>query len=482
MKLRKILVVGILTIATAGIVGYYVMKPSEIFVALAEYKDIALYFTEEGFVKDENLVSVYSLHSGGIVSQSAYVNQIISKGDIICEIDSTLFKNEIEIEKGIVRGLLSQISNLDMQELQKKDELMISRNELMGEYQSTLVEEKNDSQSLSNAEVLKDAQIRLQEMIIEQNEANLLEAREDLNKYEQLFDSGALTKQELDDKYAAVSRLESTQSQSMQQLEIIKDSNEPLSKSTYYNSLRNSILEQVDEIDRQLENSYNDAMKDYYFNQIVISENKMELLKKQIDECVVRAPVTGYINEINIGKSNVVGTDSPVAIISTGYDCLVEVYVPTSEIMQVKINDIVDLELKSAVDEVFQGIVTNIEDKAVVTVSSLGVEKRKVKVTIKPQTEYEKYFKPGHDLNVRFTSFSTENKLTIPRTAVARIDDKDSAWVIVDGKAELRHIEIEQELKVEYVVSSGIAEGEYVVIDATNKGLAEGANFIALGS
>jgi HlyD family secretion protein len=253
--------------------------------------------------------------------------------------------------------------------------------------------------------------------------------------------------------------------------------------------MKNSIDAQIGSIDSRLGNTYTTAMKEYYLSQIEAAELRIKHLGKQIEECTVKAPVSGTITDISVDKSNVTGIDSPVAVVSTGFDCLVEVYVPTAEIGSVSVGDLVDLELKSNADAVYCGTVVEIDDRAVVTVSSLGIEKRKVKVTIEPLPEHAEYFKSGYDLNVSFTTYFAEDRLTVPRTAVVWLDGgrdtldtgagQAAVWVIsgADGQVSLRAIEIERELNVEYIVKSGISAGEMVVQDATAPGLAEGARF-----
>ena len=477
LKIKKAFVIGFCAVLVGGLTVYGMARPKAIPVVAAQSKDIRLYFTEEGFVKDENIINVFSLHSGAVVSLFVEENQLINQGDIICEIDSSRLRHELEEAKNTIRGYESQISDLDLRELQKRDELTVSRNRLLGDYESVSAEERNASEALLNAVVTKDEQFRLQEMIIEQNRTDLQTARDDLQRYEILYEGGALPKTELDAHKAAADRLESALEQNRQQLEVIRNSNETLSKEAYYQSMKNSIQAQISGIDNQLRNSYGMAMKDYYQSLIESVGARIRLLEKQIEECSVKAPATGMITKLHIDKSNIAGSDSPVAIISTGFDNLVEVYVPTTEIGKVHVDDIVDLELKSASGTVYHGIVIDIEDRAVVTTSSLGIEKRKVKVTIQPLPEHAEHFKSGYDLSASFTTYRGDSKLTVPRTSVVKTDGNAAVWVITADKAELRVIEIEQELKVEYVVSSGLAEGELVVKDATTPGLAEGARF-----
>ena len=432
-----------------------------------------------GFLFGLEFINIYSLHSGDIKSLPVLEDQVINKNETICEIDSSRFEHDLEVAQSTIKGYESQISDLYLKELQMRDELTINRNKLLGDYESISVEESDASQTLAYAAATKDEQIRLQEMIIEQNRTSFQNAADELHNCETLYERGALSKKELDSQQAEVTRLESALNQSRQQLEVIMNSNLTLSKEAYYRSMKNSIQAQIGGIDSQLRSSYGTAMKEYYLTQIEGVEVKIRLLKKQMEECIVKAPVTGVITKLNIDKSNVAGTDSPVAVISTGFDSLVEVYVPTSEIGKVQLGDMVDLELKSDSGTVYQGVVTDIEDKAVVTVSSLGIEKRKVKVTIEPLPQHTAHFKAGYDLGASFTTYSGDNKLTVPRTSVVKADDQTCVWVITAGKAELRVIEVEQELKVEYVIQSGLLEGELVVKDATAPGLTEGAPFVA---
>lgn len=465
---------GIAVLAAAGLVGFNVIKPMSVSVVEAAPKDVRLFFTEEGFVKDETEIDVYSLHSGAVVSLYVKENQQVRQGDPICQIDDSRLRYDLETARNNQRGLSSQISDLDMKEQQTKDELRISRNKLRGDYETILADENSASDSYLSAEITKEEQLGLQNIIVEQNRIDLQNARDNLQKSELLYAAGAVSKQELDDNQVLVGQLESTLDQNIRQLEIIKNSNEAQSREAYYQSAKKSLLEQISGIDAQLGNTYSQAMKDYYQAQMESGEVSIRLLEQQIEECTVKAPADGVVTKLNVDKSNVAGTDAPVATISTGFEPLIEVYVPTGEIGSVHLNDVVELELKSDIGTAYSGIVTAIDDRAVIQTSSLGVEKRKVKVTIQPAPEYLANFKPGYDLTASFTTYHGQDKLTVPRTAVISKDDKTMIWVVIDGKAWLREIELERELKVEYVVRSGLSAGELVIKDAATPGLEDG--------
>lgn len=464
---KKKLILGATITVLVVLVVLGVTKPKHVDVIQVEPKDTKISFTEEGFVKDENIIDVYSLHSGSVVSLLVKENQLIKAGEPICIIDSSKLVYDLETARNSNIGLQSQMNNLDLQEKQKKDELLVNKNKLKWDYSSLEAEEKNASQSFLSAEVTKDEQIRLQNIIIEQNKKDLQTAEENLQKTEILYNSGVISKSEVDKSQAEVNQIKSQLSQNNTQLEIIKNTSQTQSRQDYYNSSKNSLQAQINGLDNQLKNNYSQAMKTYYQAQMESGEASITLLEKQIDECIIKAPSDGMITKLNANKSNIIDTNTPVAVIATGFDNLIEVYVPTSEIKNVHLQDKVELTLKSTENMNYVGVVTEIDEKAVVKTSSLGVEKRKVKVTIKPIEQHVQYFKPGYDLSATFTKYYGENKLTVPRTAVFEVNDKICVWVIINGKIEQRDIEIEKELKVEYVVKTGVAMGEQVLKDAT---------------
>lgn len=467
---------GVAVLAATATVGFNAMKPMPVPVVEAVPKEVKLSFTEEGFVKDESTIDVYSLHPGAVLSLYVRENQRVEKGETLCKIDASQLQRDLEAARSSQKGYLSQISDLDLKEKQVKDELRVNRNKLQGDYETILADESTASQSYLSSEITKEEQVNLQNIIIEQNRTDLQNATDNLRKIETLYAVGAVPKQDADDSRAAVSQLESTLEQNIRQLEIIKNGSETQSRDAYFQSAKKSLLEQISGIDAQLSNTYSQAMKDYYSAQMESDGATIRLLEQQIEECTVKAPASGVITKLNMDKSNVAATDVPLAVISTGFESLIEIYVPTSEIGSVYLDDIVELELKSSIGTVYSGTVTEIDNKAVIQTSSLGVEKRKVKVTIQPLPEHIAYFKPGYDLTASFTTYHEENRLTVPRTAVTRIDDKPVIWVVVDGRLQRREIEIERELKVEYVVKTGLSAGEQVIKDASTPGLEDGRN------
>lgn len=473
-KIKKTWVLGCVLVLAAALAGFSFMKPLSVPVTETVPSDVKLFFTEEGFVKDEDTLSVYTLHTGTIKTLRVAENQRVEKGEVLCEIDSSRLQRDLEEARSSQKGFLSQIDDLELKEAQLKDELQINRNRLQGEYEAILADERDADRSYLNAEITKEEQINLQNIIIEQNRTDLQNAEDHLQKIEALYTAGTVSEQEAETYRETVGHLESTLEQNVRQLEIIKSANDAQSRDAYFQSAKKSLLAQMAGIDAQLANTYNQAMKDYYTALSEGADATIRLLEQQIAECTVRAPEAGVITQLNVDKSNIAVPELPIAVISTGFETLVEVYVSTGDIGSVSLGDKVELELKSDIGAVYGGVVTEIDQRAVIQTSSLGVEKRKVKVTIQPLPEHAVHFKPGYDLTASFTTYNEENRLTVPRTAVTRVNDIPSVWVVDGGRARRQEIEIDRELKVAYVVKSGLSAGDWVVKDASAPGLEDG--------
>ncbi len=145
-----------------------VMQPMAVPVVTVVSKEVKLSFTEEGFVKDEDIIDIYAVNPGSVVSVNVVENQTVKKGDILCQIDDSGLRRDLETEMNNQLGYAAQIEDLDLQEEQRKDELRATQNQLQGDYEAVLGEEADASRSYLNSQVTKEEQINLQNIIIEQ--------------------------------------------------------------------------------------------------------------------------------------------------------------------------------------------------------------------------------------------------------------------------------------------------------------------------
>jgi HlyD family secretion protein len=156
----------------------------------------------------------------------------------------------------------------------------------------------------------------------------------------------------------------------------------------------------------------------------------------------------------------------------------IDVYVSTQDIDSISIEDTVELTLRRRTGDIeFHGIVVQIDSTAVVRLSALGVEERKVKVRIEPQLPDDVEIGLGHALDVTFSIFREEGRIVVPRTAVFIDNGQDMVWAVRggdSGRIESLPVVTGIELRSEIIIESGLEEGDYVIIDANNPDLKVG--------
>ncbi len=171
-----------------------------------------------------------------------------------------------------------------------------------------------------------------------------------------------------------------------------------------------------------------------------------------------------------IKDQNAISLQQPAAIISDS--AFVEVFVPVREIDGVDVGDPVELILdKRLGEETLSGTVAEIAHDAELKLSPLGVEERKVRVLITPDSES---LQIGYTVDAKFTVWSSKDAVSVPKTAIFSVDGEDCVWRVLNGALNVAPVEKSVELQDAYVIASGLAAGDVVVLDADNAALAEG--------
>jgi HlyD family secretion protein len=325
-----------------------------------------------------------------------------------------------------------------------------TRSNIRGHEAQIVVQEiREQSSNLSIEE-----QLRLVNILIKQSQRNLKKAREDFTRIESLYKRGGVAKVELDDTRATMEQNESTFEALKQGLAVISAGKASDSIANYSRAL--SEAEQIN----------------------------IEQLEKDVENCRVTADADGIITMLYARGTNFVTPSSPVAEISVLDGSAIEVFVSTQDIGGVKMGDTVALILKRRDGDIrFTGRVDHMAANAEIKVSALGLEERRVKVKISPNLSGMNgaAFGVGYDVDVRFILYSEENKLAVPKTALFKDNGKDMLWVIRDGRAQAAEVTTGMELRTEFVIESGLAEGDAIVTNADNDVLKNGLKVVDTG-
>jgi len=212
-----------------------------------------------------------------------------------------------------------------------------------------------------------------------------------------------------------------------------------------------------------------------HFNALIESNNlAIENLERRADSGTITSPVSGTIVNLHANYTNILNPAMPVAEIRTETDNLVEVFVSTANVSDLSIGDTVDLTfIRQGGDAFYSGIIYSIESGAEAMVSILGVEERRVRVLIKPDN-FSDSFRSSFDVDVRFVTYSAEDRIAIPRTAVFEEEGQYMVYVVENGAAITRPIVLGTRLRTEVVVESGLEVGDVVVRNVRQDGLRYG--------
>ena len=464
---------GIIVLAIVGVVVVSALQPLAVDTIVVSPQLAQMYFTERGHVQDDRHVNIYAMVGGTVVNVHARTGQFINEGDVIAVVDNVDLLHEIEQIRAGNLALYAQIDNLAAEEAQARISQSSARNVLQNELNAINAQEQIAQTAEESGQQVRDENIRLQNILIEQSFVNKQNAINDLERINGLYIAGVVTRL---DVYAAEQILDAARTAhqvNLQQLEIIL-SDQTTDQSAQFSALRGSILAQINGIDSSINHLSTEPMRRSLYAQIESNNLAILNIERLVANSVIVSPVTGIVEDLHIETINILNPAMPVARIRTEAENLVEAYVLTSNVADISEGDYVDLIfLRQSGDVVYTGRVYSIESRATATVSILGVEERRARVLIEPLTSSDSFLS-GFDVDVRFITYSANDSLLVPRTAVFYEDGQSMVFVAANGIAAKRTVELGQQLRSEFVVNQGITNGDRVIRNANQQNLYDG--------
>ncbi|KPU43793.1 cobalt-zinc-cadmium resistance protein CzcB [Oxobacter pfennigii] len=256
-------------------------------------------------------------------------------------------------------------------------------------------------------------------------------ALEDFNKVKILAEAGAASNAELKQKEEALKSAEAlmrTAELNLQQIE----ANTPDSVTTVYKA--------------QLEQA------------VLSRESMLHNLEKQ----EVVSPIDGVILERHVDV-NTVGMPGTVAFVIGDISRIeIEADILADEVSNIQPEDEVEITERSEQKHTIGGKVVKIAPGAVAVTSSLGVNQKRVAVTIEPAGQSE-LLRPGYDVDVKVITQRKNGVVLVPLSSVFDYNGKDCVFTVSDGKAVLTTVQkgIQDEEYAEII--DGLKEGDMVL-------------------
>ncbi|MBN2173671.1 MAG: efflux RND transporter periplasmic adaptor subunit [Bacteroidales bacterium] len=194
-------------------------------------------------------------------------------------------------------------------------------------------------------------------------------------------------------------------------------------------------------------------------NNVESLENKLETLSAQLDLAEIKAPFDGIVDDIIIKKGEMAAPGTQIIQLVNLQELYVNADVSESYISSVKVGEQVVLEFPSYPE-------IHMEVPVYRTGNIIKSANRTFKVQLKIKNEKEK-LKPNLLAKIKINDYTNDHALLVPSIIIK--EDRQGSYLYVvnpkDRTAKKTYVETGRSYHDETVVSSGISEGDIVIVE-----------------
>lgn len=191
------------------------------------------------------------------------------------------------------------------------------------------------------------------------------------------------------------------------------------------------------------------------------AETQLGLAKRALSYALVFSPIDGYVAERNADLGEYVSPTTKVATIVRINPLRIRIDIPEQAIPEVKVGQSVSVTTSAWPDKNFSGRIARISPNVSASSRTLSVE-----ADIENSSGA---LKPGQFATVRILQSRVEPAVLIPSRAVRTESGVSRVFVIKDGHAQQRLIQLGQSESDLVEVKSGVAAGEQVATSNTDQ-------------
>lgn len=491
MKNKKIIAITVLIIA-ALLLGANMLKDKvSVDVVSISLKDVTDSFEEKGTVKIGEPIEISSTVSGDIEEVFIEENSYVKKGEPIIKVSTKNYEYEKKILENNVQSYYAQINDIINSESYDKKDIHASIKELStqleGYKKSKEQSEINKISSLTPEEYLESLKL---EVDVAQNEYDYIDNI--YKSHQSLYELEVISKNELLKTETSwlkaksnLSSLKAKYNQSVEKLEelIQLGIDESNLNSRFFEGQYNDIdyaikttQVKIDALNEKISNDYSIDAVSRIEALIEAEKTAIEQVDEKIGNCIITAPNTGYITNCNADKISSVIQGQSIATLKSQSTFIVYSDVLTGYVPYLKEGQKVLLKqsLKSE-DKTYNGEIKEIYNFAVNSYSALGLKEQRVRVIIDLLDSNVDLY-DGYELDVKFEIYNQRDKLSVPNSAVFKIDEQNYVFKAVRGKAVTTPVETEYKTNKESVIKSGIEKNDTIIYNSNIEGLTNGSN------
>jgi membrane fusion protein, multidrug efflux system len=196
------------------------------------------------------------------------------------------------------------------------------------------------------------------------------------------------------------------------------------------------------------------------------NEAQLALLNVRLERTLVRAPFGGVVGQRFVSLGDYVTKDSKLAALQTVSPQRASFQVPERYADQLKLGQQVSFRVASLPGRTFSGKVDFVDPIVQLPGRSITVKAR----VPNPQRELQS----GMFIEARLATAVRPSAVIIPEDAVIPLQGSSFVWVVADGKASRRQVELGVRTPGFVEVKKGVENNEQVVVGGQER-LAEGA-------
>lgn len=208
-------------------------------------------------------------------------------------------------------------------------------------------------------------------------------------------------------------------------------------------------------------------VKSEYRAQLEQAEVYRDTVLRNLQKQELKADMDGVVIEKLVEVNSFAAPASAAFVIGNVKHLELEADILADDANKVKLGDAVEITGNPLEDSVLQGKVVKISPAAKSVMSNLGVNQKRVPVTIELQGQSD-LLKPGYNVDVRIITARVQETIKVPDSAVFEYQGKSQVFVVVKGKAQLREVTRGIESGNDIEIKDGLKEGETVLTKPDN--------------
>ena len=373
--MRKWVFIGMAILVLGGIIGALGLRATEVNLYEVKSASIKQVVNETGIVQASSQVNVFAIENGMVEELLVEIGDLVSKGDVLL----TLSNPDLSLQEDTYKiSLLQTEQTYDMLQA-----------ELEG--------------------------IKL----------DFAEAKNNYKRLEKLYNSGAISKVELEGA------------------RLSKDKHE-----ASYNRQLNSI-KQAEE-------------------QISIAQKALNNINAKAANLIITSPLEGTVVKLPVKEGQYVMVSEKLAEVASLNQMEIKAEILSDDMADIKIGQKVNISAPILKDAILAGELINIYPQAEEKLSALGIVQHRVPVIITlPESDI---LKIGYEVKIAIETLTKNNLIVIPREAIIYKDNDLKQVMLVDEKNRVSYVDIVTGLadRVNIEVISGLVEGQKIVLDASN--------------